>query len=47
MLVNHPGLLNLDLKTPRMVVLFWFLSLAVGILAVIMMFSRDIPLPVR
>jgi len=47
MLVNHPGLLNLDLKTPRMVVLFWFLSLAGGILAVIMMFSRDIPLPFR
>jgi len=47
MLVNHPGLLNLDLKTPRMVVLFWFLSLAGGILAVIMMFSRDIPLPLR
>jgi hypothetical protein len=47
MLVTHPGLFNLDLKTPRMVVLFWFLSLAGGIFAVIMMFSREIPLPFR
>ena len=47
MLVNHPGLFNVDLKTPRMVVFFWFLSLAGGILAVIMMFSREIPLPFR
>jgi hypothetical protein len=47
MLVNHPGFFNVDFKTPRMVMLFWFLSLAGGIFAVIMMFSREIPLPFR
>lgn|SRR5262249_453420 len=47
MFVNHSGLFNMDLKTPRTVVLLWFLSLAGGIFAVIMMFSREISLPFR
>jgi hypothetical protein len=45
MLVTHKGLFNVDFKTPRAVVLYWFLSLAGGIVAVFMMLSRDIPLP--
>jgi hypothetical protein len=47
MLVTHPGLLNVNLKTPRSVVLCWFLSLACGIIAVILMFANQYPLPFR
>jgi hypothetical protein len=47
MLVKHPGMFNWNLKTPRMVIFFWFLSLAGGIFAVVMMFSKDFPLPPR
>ncbi len=43
MLVKHPGLFNVDFKSPLMLKLFWFLCLAGGILAVIMMFILDIP----
>jgi len=44
-LVKHPGLLNYELKSPRMVILLWFFSLAAGIVAAIVMFSTDLPLP--
>ncbi len=43
MLVNHSGLFNVVIKSPNMLKLFWFLCLAGGIFAVIMMFTLDIP----
>jgi hypothetical protein len=45
MLVKHPGILNVDFKSPRTIVLFWFLCLAGGIVAVIMLFFGSMPLP--
>ena len=47
MLVKHPGLFSVDFKSPLMVKLFWFLCLAGGIYAVIMMFSTDIRVPAQ
>jgi hypothetical protein len=45
MLVKHPGLLNVDFKSPLRLKLFWLLCLAGQILGVIMMFTWDIPVP--
>jgi hypothetical protein len=45
MLVKYPGLLNMNLKSRRAVMIYWFLSLAGGLVAIVIMFSRDIPLP--
>jgi hypothetical protein len=45
MLVKHPGLFNVDFKSPLMLKLFWFLCLAGGIFGVIMMFTMDVPVP--
>ena len=47
MLVKHPGLLNVDCKSPTMLKIFWFLCLAGGVFAVIMMFTQDIPVPLE
>jgi hypothetical protein len=45
MLVKYPGLLNINLKSRRAVMIYWFLGLAGGVAGIIIMFSRDIPLP--
>jgi len=45
MLVKHPGLLNVNLKSTRAVMVYWFLSLAGGVVAVVLMFLRTMPLP--
>jgi len=45
MLVKHPGFLNIYFKSPRSIVLLWFLSIAGGVFAFIMLSSGDIPLP--
>jgi len=45
MLVKYPGLLNINLKSRRAVMIYWFLSLAGGLVGIVIMFSRDIPLP--
>ncbi len=47
MLIKHPGLFNVDFKSPLMLKLFWFLCLAGGIFGVIMMFTLDIPAGLR
>jgi len=44
MLVDHPGIFNVDFKSPIMVKLFWLLCLAGGIAGVTMMFIQDIPI---
>jgi len=44
-LVEHPGLLNVNVKSPRGIIIYWFLSLAGGILGTILMFARNAPLP--
>lgn len=44
-LVKYPGVLNINLKSSRSVMIYWFICLAAGVFAVILMFSRDIPLP--
>ncbi len=44
MLVKHPGLFNVDIKSPLMLKLLWILCLACGIGAVIMLFFfTDVP----
>ena len=43
MLVKHSGLFNVNVTSPHMLKLCWFLCLAGGIFGVIMMFTRDIP----
>lgn len=45
LLVKHPGALNMNTTSPTMVKLFWLLSLAAGIVAVVVMCTRDIQLP--
>ena len=45
MLVRHPGLFNHDFRSPTMVKLLWCLCLAGGVLAVVMMFTHDMPIP--
>jgi len=45
MLVKHPGAFGIKRLSPIMVKLYWFACLGGGILAVIMMWTRDIPLP--
>jgi hypothetical protein len=45
MLVEHPGLLNMDFRSPLMVKLFWLLCLAGGIVAVTVMFATEVPWP--
>jgi hypothetical protein len=47
MLVKHPGLLNINLRSSRAVMIYWFLCLAGGLAAIIIMFSREIPLPLQ
>jgi hypothetical protein len=44
-LVDHPGLLNIEIKSPRGVLVYWFLSLAGGIVATVWMFVYDVPMP--
>jgi len=45
MLVKHPGIFNYDLRSPRMVILLWFLCVAGTVVGETMMFSQIIPLP--
>jgi hypothetical protein len=45
MIATHPGLLNVNIKSPTKIILLWFLCLAGGIAAVIAMFVKDIPVP--
>ena len=46
-LVDHPGLLNIEIKSPRGVLIYWFLCLAGGITSVVLMFLYDYPVPIR
>jgi hypothetical protein len=41
MLVKHPGMFNVDFKNPRTLKVWWFLCLAWGVFAVVMMFVVD------
>jgi len=45
MLLRHPGMLNVDLKSPTLVKLLWCLCLMSGIAGVIGMFVMDVPIP--
>jgi hypothetical protein len=45
MLVKHPGLLNVNLKSTRAVMIYWFLCLAGGVVGVVLMFLRVMPIP--
>lgn len=43
LLVKHPGLFRVKVKSPNMLKIFWLLSLAGGIVSLIMMCILDIP----
>jgi hypothetical protein len=43
--VKYPGLFNIPLNSPRTVIVFWFLGLAGGITALLLMFSGAFPVP--
>jgi hypothetical protein len=45
MLATHPGILNLNFKNPRTVMVLWFLCLGAGILGVVFACFRDLPFP--
>jgi hypothetical protein len=45
MLVKHPGVFNVDFKSPLMLKLLWVLCLAGGIMGVIAAFTMDVPVP--
>jgi hypothetical protein len=45
MLVKHPGVLNMNLKSPRIVILLTLLSLAVGIMWFLLMYFQVFPMP--
>lgn len=45
MLAEHPGMFNVDLKSPRTIKLIWLACLAGGVLGAIMMFTQEVPLP--
>ena len=45
MIATHPGFLNVDIKNPALIILIWFACLAGGTIAVITMFTVDIPVP--
>ncbi len=44
-LVNHPGIFNYDMKSPAIVKLIWIACIFGGIVAVIMMYTQNIPIP--
>jgi len=44
-LLDHPGLLNIAIKSARGVLVYWFLSLAGGIVGTVLMFFFDVPVP--
>jgi len=44
-LVKYPGVLNMNLKSSRTVMIYWFTCLAGGVIWFILMFSRDMPAP--
>jgi hypothetical protein len=44
-IVNYPGLLNVNFKSPRTVLFLWFLCLAGGAFALINIFYRNVPIP--
>jgi len=45
MLVQHPGLLNYDIKSPTVVKLIWIACILGGIAGVLVMYTQNIPLP--
>ena len=45
LLVRHPGILNIDFKSPFMFKALWFLCLGGGFAGVVMMFTMDVPVP--
>jgi len=47
MLVRHPGLFSVEIKSPRTVKLFWFLCLGGGVAGVVMMFLPETPIPLQ
>ena len=44
-LVNHPGILSYDIKSPAIIKLIWIVSVLGGIIAVVMMYTQNIPIP--
>jgi hypothetical protein len=46
-LVDYRGLLNIKVASSRSVIMLWLLSLAGGIVAVILMFTLQMPAPLR
>ncbi len=47
MIVRHPGVFNVGVKSPTIVKILWFLCLASGFTAVIVMFFYDLPVSVE
>lgn len=45
MLVKYPGFLSFDIKSPRIVVVFWLACLTGGILGTILIFTQNIVPP--
>jgi hypothetical protein len=45
MLAKHPGIFNYDVRSPRMVILLWFLGVAGTIFGEVMIFSGMFPPP--
>ena len=44
-LVEYPGFLTTEVKTPKQVLVTWFLSLLGGIVGVVMMWVMNVPIP--
>jgi hypothetical protein len=45
MFVKHPGVLNFNVKSPRTMILLWFLSVAGGIVGFLIVYFQNIPFP--
>jgi hypothetical protein len=45
MIVKHPGVMNVNVKSPRVVILLWFLSVAGGIAGFLLLYYQVIPMP--